>query len=108
MRYLKIILLMGTLSIAFASFPKGTTVIGGWGTYSNGTIDSENFCDDCSYLELNPNISYFLRPNLSLDLYLNLKIWDGEDKENEEDEVDEEDEGGSGNSTEDGHANSHN
>ena len=81
MRYLKIILLMGTLSIAFASFPKGTTVIGGWGTYSNGTIDSENFCDDCSYLELNPNISYFLRPNLSLDLYLNLKIWDGEDKE---------------------------
>jgi len=70
MRYLKIILLMGTLSIAFASFPKGTTVIGGWGAYSNGKIDPENFCDDCSYLELHPNISYFLRSNLSLDFDL--------------------------------------
>ncbi len=71
MRYLKIIFLIAISSTIF-TMPAGTTVIGFWGSYSNGIIDKDNYCNKCSELKLEPKINYFLIDNLSLDFDINI------------------------------------
>ena len=83
MIYLKIIFLIAISSTIFA-MPAGALLIGGFGYYENGKMnedlcpswvleDNTNYtCSDASIFYFTPQINYFIRDNISIDVEGNI------------------------------------
>ena len=74
MKYLKTIFLIAITVPLLSHMPVETTLIGGWGAYTDDTINSDLDCNGCYALEIIPKGNYFLNPHVSIDADLEIEI----------------------------------